>query len=159
MAVKDGLPATDFSRQNREWVKAVAGGGSGGGGGLPEITPADEGKVLTVESGAAAWATAGGGGGGGGGDIFWITVSHITENDEVIGVITDKTAGEIDAAISSHKLLAAIYDQSDEEATDYTFRTVESYAHIPAENIYMMHVFDWGFSAESSSDYMTYIYD
>ena len=30
MAVKDGLPATDFSRMNREWVKAVAEGGSGG---------------------------------------------------------------------------------------------------------------------------------
>ena len=33
MAVKDGLPATDFSRMNREYIKAVAEGGSGGGGG------------------------------------------------------------------------------------------------------------------------------
>lgn len=47
MAVKDGLPATDFSRQNREWVKAVAGGGSGGGG-LPDVTSADIGKILGV---------------------------------------------------------------------------------------------------------------
>ena len=63
MAVKDGLPATDFSRMNREYIKAVAEGGSGGGG-LPEITEADEGKFLGVVSGEAAWATAGGGGGG-----------------------------------------------------------------------------------------------
>lgn len=28
MAVKDGLPSTDFSRQNREYIKAVAEGGS-----------------------------------------------------------------------------------------------------------------------------------
>lgn len=60
MAVKDGLPSTDFSRQNREYIKAVAEGGSGGGG-LPEITEADEGKFLGVVSGEAAWATAGGG--------------------------------------------------------------------------------------------------
>ena len=33
MAVKDGLPATDFSRMNRKYIKAVAEGGSGGGGG------------------------------------------------------------------------------------------------------------------------------
>lgn len=56
MAVKDGLPATDFSRMNREYIKAVAEGGSGGGG-LPEITEADEGKFLGVVSGEAAWAT------------------------------------------------------------------------------------------------------
>lgn len=36
MAVKDGLPATDFSRMNRKYIEAVveeAGGGGGGGGG------------------------------------------------------------------------------------------------------------------------------
>ena len=37
MAVKDGLPATDFSRMNREYIKAVAEGGSGGGGGSGEF--------------------------------------------------------------------------------------------------------------------------
>ena len=36
MAVKDGLPSTDFSRMNREYIKAVAEGGSGGG--VPAVT-------------------------------------------------------------------------------------------------------------------------
>ena len=38
--VKDGLPATDFSRMNREYIKAVAenaAGGGGGGGGESNI--------------------------------------------------------------------------------------------------------------------------
>lgn len=55
MAVKDGLPSTDFSRMNREWVKAVAEGSGGGGGGIPEIEESDEGKVLTVDNGEAVW--------------------------------------------------------------------------------------------------------
>ena len=92
MAVKDGLPSTDFSRMNREYIKAVAEGGSGGGG-LPEITEADEGKFLGVVSGEAAWATAGGGGGGGAlmiGDTFV---------DDTI--ILNKTAAEIAAAATT----------------------------------------------------------
>ena len=60
MAIPDGKPATDFSAMNREWVRAVAAEAAESVG-LPEITEADEGKVLTVESGEAAWATAGGG--------------------------------------------------------------------------------------------------
>ena len=48
MAVKDGLPATDFSRMNREWVKAVAGGG-GGGGNVPAPDPEEDyGKIIIV---------------------------------------------------------------------------------------------------------------
>lgn len=54
MAVKDGLPATDFSRQNREWVKAVAGGGSGGGG-IPAPANPSDGDVLTYSSADDEW--------------------------------------------------------------------------------------------------------
>ena len=61
MAIPDGKPATDFSAMNREWVRAVAAEAAESVG-LPEITEADEGKVLTVESGEAAWASGGGGG-------------------------------------------------------------------------------------------------
>ena len=60
MAVKDGLPATDFSRMNREWVKAVADGGSAGSG-LPPVTEADNGKILGVVNGAWGAMDAGGG--------------------------------------------------------------------------------------------------
>lgn len=61
MSVKDGLPSTDFSRMNREWVKAVAGGGSVGVG-LPAVTEADNGKILGVVNGEWGAMDAGGGG-------------------------------------------------------------------------------------------------
>ena len=38
MAVKDGLPSTDFSRMNREYIKAVADEAAGGGGRVFPIT-------------------------------------------------------------------------------------------------------------------------
>lgn len=75
MAYKDGMPDTTFSAQDRAWVKKVAadagGGGGGGGAGLPEITGADEGKVLTVSNGAAEWMT---------GPVVFI---YVNENDEL----------------------------------------------------------------------------
>lgn len=104
MAVKDGLPATDFSRMNREWVKAVAEGGSGGGG-LPEITEADEGKFLGVVSGEAAWATAG----GGSSPFEIVTISNLVvdESDSTVYIGTaDKTAIQLIEAYQAGKILA-----------------------------------------------------
>lgn len=112
MAVKDGLPSTDFSRQNREYIKAVAEGGSGGGG-LPEITEADEGKVLTVESGEAAWATAGGVG------ILVIHTSAIPEDPDE-NVILDKTWKEIYDAVSAGKP-AYIFDIFSEDDNTFAY--------------------------------------
>ena len=49
--VKDGLPATDFSRMNREYIKAVVeeSGGGGGGGGDEMTLPAPK-MTLTITS-------------------------------------------------------------------------------------------------------------
>lgn len=74
MAVKDGLPSTDFSRMNREYIKKVAEGSAGSV--LPEIAAADEGKFLGVVSGEAAWAEAGGGGGNA--NILFLTEDYDT---------------------------------------------------------------------------------
>lgn len=114
MAVKDGLPSTDFSRMNREYIKAVAKGGSGGGG-LPEITEADEGKVLTVESGEAAWATAGGGGGG---SVLLITLSGTTLN---------KTGQEIANAFTSGSVCIVFTQTTNDGFTDTTYCVINEY--------------------------------
>lgn len=45
MAVKDGLPSTDFSRMNREYIKELieeSGGGGGGDGSAVECTVTEE---------------------------------------------------------------------------------------------------------------------
>lgn len=125
MAVKDGLPATDFSRMNREYIKAVAEGGSGGGG-LPEITEADEGKVLTVESGEAAWATAGGGGSGG--------VLLITNNNGTL----NKTGQQIADALTGGSVCIVITQTTDGDFTDTTYSVISEYlsSHSETEGNY-----------------------
>lgn len=92
MAVKDGLPSTDFSRMNREYIKEVAEGSAGSV--LPDIAAADEGKFLGVVSGEAAWATAGGGGGGGGAFLLTPTVGESR-------ITLDKTCTEIETAFAA----------------------------------------------------------
>lgn len=143
MAVKDGLPATDFSRMNREWVKAVAEGGSGGGG-LPEITEADEGKVLTVESGEAAWATAGGGGGGG---VFLITNTEGTLN---------KTGQQIADAFTGGSMCIIVTQQTIDAYNDTRYSVITEYFASLSESegdYFSFTVLEWGEGAAVATNY------
>lgn len=107
MSVKDGLPSTDFSRMNREWVKAVAGGGSGGVG-LPAVTEADNGKILGVVNGE--WGAMDAGGGGGNSDFTEKTISLVATNTDeqhytyftygIYGGVNGLT-GEVNALVKS----------------------------------------------------------
>ena len=47
--VKDGLPATDFSRMNREYIKAVVEDAGGGGGGSSDFSTAK--VTLVIDAG------------------------------------------------------------------------------------------------------------
>lgn len=70
MAVKDGLPATDFSRKNREWVKNVVDGTT-----VPDGLPATDLSRMNRE-----WVKAVVDEAGGGGDITVESLT-VTEND------------------------------------------------------------------------------
>lgn len=72
MAVKDGLPATDFSRKDREWVKNVVDGTT-----VPDGLPATDLSRMNREWVKAVVDEAGGGGGG---DITVESLT-VTEND------------------------------------------------------------------------------
>lgn len=81
MAVKDGLPSTDFSRMNREYIKAVADEAAGGGGG---------------------------GGGGGSSPIVVVNITNITSDGN--GGYTgeaDMTAIELETEYNAGKILMA----------------------------------------------------
>lgn len=80
MAVKDGLPSTDFSRMNREYIKAVA--GEGGGPGLPAVTEADNGKILGVVNGA--WGAMDVPSGSGEATIASIDVTNVLPNGKTM---------------------------------------------------------------------------
>lgn len=57
MAVKDGLPSTDFSRQNREYIKAVV-EEAGGGARVMTITVTNTGTALILDKTFEEIATA-----------------------------------------------------------------------------------------------------
>ena len=134
MAVKDGLPATDFSRMNREYIKAVAAESGGGGSGLPEITAQDEGKVLTVDTGEAVWGTVN--------NPFFV-VNQNPENGDL-----DKTWQEVHDASSAGKFIVVFTDSSDEENTALQTGFISSveYSTVGGYSAYL-------FSGDMSTEY------
>lgn len=119
--VKDGLPSTDFSRMNRAYVEAVAeNAAAGAGGGLPDITTADEGKVLTVEDGEAAWAE---GGASDTGNVFVVSIKTIDFEHGTDGVypITEfeTSIDDIFAAVEAKKIINIQYATEDGSLETY----------------------------------------
>lgn len=111
MAVKDGLPATDFSRMNREYIKAVAeeaaGGGGGGGGGIPAPENPSDGDVLTYSSADDEWVAAA----PSGSEKFVVTY----EFGEGDAIVADKTYAEILAAYTEGKEISALFHETSYE--------------------------------------------
>lgn len=115
-----------------------------GGGGLPEITEADEGKFLGVVSGEAAWATAGGGGGSG------LIIPEVTPTGETT-FSCDMTFAQIMAAVNQNTCISAkfvgsiFYLDTFEEDFSINFTRVTFSDEIVVQNI-----------AISSEDVVTY---
>lgn len=94
------------------------GGSGGGGGGLPEVTDADDGKVLTVIDGA--WAAGSGGGGG-------AIIVSLVEGDIPGSERMDKTAGEILDALPNSYLRFTIEIEPGETDTQYVYIQMKNY--------------------------------
>ena len=92
-------------KQPTSWVDADdidAGSGGGGGSSLPSVSSVDNGKVLTVVSGA--WDKAAPSGGGSGSDVLVVMFTVTSTNDpNVFDVTSDKTFAEVYAAIDENK--------------------------------------------------------
>lgn len=179
MAIPDGKPATDFSAMNREWVRAVAeeAAESGGGGipapenpsngdvltysstdtawvaaapaasGIPAPANPSNGDVLTYDSTGSAWVAAAPGGGGGGGDVFLINITQTAS-----ALVTDKTAGEIKAALEAGKILFTVRDTSVGADIDITYSLVSRYMVDQGE--YIIVSSDNEYVAATLNDYM-----
>lgn len=139
MAVKDGLPSTDFSRMNREYIKEVAEGSAGSV--LPEIAAADEGKFLGVVSGEAAWAEAGGGGGGTfDSDFFHVKLEDNPdyETDPSWTTRTVATAKEILDAMDAGKILIGTPGDSfncGDAGNDEYYLLITNIVPVPSESL------------------------
>ncbi len=113
MAVKDGLPSTDFSRMNREYIKAIVEGARGGSIPTPE-NPSD-GDVLTYSSTDSAWVAAAP-------DVGLVVNVAFTESTATL----DKTWKEISDATNAGKPVR-FYTTFEQEGiiaiTAYTYYT------------------------------------
>lgn len=103
-AIAEGTPTPPPLTREERYLAKIA---ENTGGGLPTIEEGDDGKVLTVSSGEAVWASGGGGGSG-------VTVVH--HSDE-FGETLDKTYNEIlEAAKKGPVFIIDVVDSGGEES-------------------------------------------
>lgn len=95
--VKDGLPATDFSRMNREYIKAVVEEAGGGGGGSSDFSTAE--VTLVIDAGQ---------------NLVIVECAYIYDN----AIFTSGSYGEgtetIDAVLYKGSQVANIYSEDTE---------------------------------------------
>ena len=144
------LPLTNNTREEI-YLRAIAqGGGGGGGSDLPEVTSADEGKVLKVNA-SGEWAT-----GQDDGERFVITLTQSGS-----GMVADKTFAEIKAAYEAGKTCVVRYTYNSallipvEVSATLTSATITTYSGYDVAYF----VFTSGeIRKDSSYTYVTYTY-
>ena len=145
-----GLP--DVTTADNGKIMEVEGGewklkeGSGGGGGIPAPENPSDGDVLTYDSTAEEWVAAAPGGGSGG-DVFLINITR-TET----ALVTDKTAGEIKAALEAGKILFTVLDTSEGADINIIYSLVSTY--LVDQGVYVIISSDNEYDAASLDDYM-----
>lgn len=121
------------------WVNEMAEKINSGGSGLPEITEVDEGKVLTVDEGAAVWAEGGGGS---------ATIVECVYDDATHTITSSLTAKELWDAYAAG---GAIVSYTDEGYTIYEIILLA--AKGGGNPGYNFRIGDGGFSADAGTDY------
>ena len=131
-------PITDREYWINEMAKKTAGGG------LPTIEEGDDGKVLTVSSGEAVWASGGGGGGSS------VTIAECSYNSGTHTFTSPLTAGEM---LEIYKTGVLIMHCDDE--TNNTWRIIFE-AVVDTEGYYIFMFSQGFFITDAESGYPTY---
>ena len=114
-AIAEGTPTPPPLTREERYLAKIA---ENTGGGLPTIEEGDDGKVLTVSSGEAVWASGGGGGGG-----VTMTIVNVTVNDQD-QLVLDKNYNEIKAILDAGNLAETFWDN---EVGDYNYNLIIAY--------------------------------
>ena len=131
-------PITDREYWINEMAKKTAGGG------LPTIEEGDDGKVLTVSSGEAVWASGGGGGGSS------VTIAECSYNSGTHTFTSPLTAAEMLEAYKTGTLIMHCNDENN----DTWYAVIE--ALIDGDGYYVFMILQGFFITDAGSGYPTY---